>query len=195
VPGARAIAQRDIDKEFRSVFIANNKSDIKSLKDLKGRTFTFGSESSTSGRLMPQYFLRENGIKLTDFKGELGFSGTHDKTLSLVASGSYDAGAMNEQVWKKRSADGSEDIKRVRVIYTTPPYFDYHWVLQPEAAQRLGGDAFIKKLQTAMFKLDPKVPAQAEILDLFGAKKFIPTKDENYRRIEQIGRESNLIAG
>jgi phosphonate transport system substrate-binding protein len=195
VPGAHAIAQRDIDKEFRSVFIANNKSDIKSLSDLKGHTFTFGSESSTSGRLMPQYFLNENGIKLTDFKGEPGFSGTHDKTLALVAAGSYDAGALNEQVWKKRSAAGGEDIERVHVIYTTPPYFDYHWVLQPEAAKRLGGDAFVKKLQAAFFKLDPKVPAQAEILDLFGAKKFISTKDENYRRIEQIGRETNLIAG
>jgi len=73
VPGAQAIVQRDIDEKFHSVFIANTASGINNLADLKGHTFTYGSESSTSGRLMPQYFLSEAGITAADFKGEPGF--------------------------------------------------------------------------------------------------------------------------
>jgi phosphonate transport system substrate-binding protein len=92
VPGARAVAQRDIDARFRSVFITNKNSGITNLSGVRGRTFTFGSESSTSGRLMPQFFLLRNGIRVSrDFRGQPGFSGTHDKTLALVAAGSYDA--------------------------------------------------------------------------------------------------------
>ncbi len=118
----------------------------------------------------------------------------HDKTLALVAAGSFDAGALNEQVWKKRVGENAPDTKAVRVLYVTPPYYDYHWVLYPDAVRCLGGPAFVRRLQNTFFKLNPKNPAHAQILDLFGAKKFIATRNENYRRIEQIGRETGLIA-
>nr|CAA9251217.1 ABC transporter, substrate-binding protein (cluster 12, methionine/phosphonates) [uncultured Armatimonadetes bacterium] len=192
VPGAEPLAQRDVDEKFHSVFIANKKSGITDLQGVKGRTFTFGSESSTSGRLMPQYFLKQAGITPADFKGEAGFSENHDKTLDLVAAGTYDAGAMNEQVWKKRLAAGTAHADRVRVIHTTPPYHDYHWVLNPEVAKRYGPD-FPGKVRQALLKLDASNPEHAEILDLFSAKKFIPTKADNYRQIEAVGREEDLI--
>ncbi len=195
VPGAQAIVQRDIDAQFHSVFIANKDSDIQSLDDLKGHTFTFGSESSTSGRLMPQYFLQQAGIKTSDFKGEPGFSGNHDKTIELVTAGTYDAGALNEQVWKKRLAEGAVDQSKVDVFYTSPAFFDYHWVIQPNLAERYGAD-FVQKVQQAFFKLDPSVPEHKEILDLFGAQKFIATNNENYAQIEAIGREvGQIVAG
>lgn len=192
VPGAQAIAQRDIDAQFHTVFIANRASGINSLADLKGRTFTFGSESSTSGRLMPQYFLGKEGIKLSDFKGEPGFSGSHDKTLSLVEAGSYEAGALNEQVWKSRQAEGKIDLSKVKEIYVTPPYHDYHWVLNPTATARYG-EGFAEKVKAAFLKLDPAVPEHKEILDLFGAAKFIATENSNYAQIEEVGRETGLI--
>lgn len=192
VPGAQAIAQRDVDENFHSVFIAGAASGITDLPGLKGRTFTFGSESSTSGRLMPQHFLQENGISTTDFKGEPGFSGNHDKTIDLVAAGSYDAGAVNEQVWKKRVEAKTVDAGRVRVIWTTPAYHDYHWVLHPDAAQRYGAD-FPARVKAALLKLDPANPEHQEILDLFSAKKFIATDAANYEQIEAVGRAAGLI--
>ncbi len=191
-PGAHAIAQRDIDPNFMSVFIANPAGGIASLEDLKGRTFTFGSESSTSGRLMPQYFLQEAGVTLGDFKGEPGFSGSHDKTIELVTAGAFEAGALNFQVWKARLADGKVDESKVAVFYTTPGYYDYHWVLNPAVVERYGAD-MAEKIQAALLALDSSVAAHKEILDLFGAQKFIPTSDENYAAIEQIGRETGLI--
>lgn len=192
VPGAQALVQRDIDEKFTSVFIANPTSGIASLADLKGHTFTFGSESSTSGRLMPQYFMQEVGVILNDFKGQPGFSGSHDKTIELVAAGAFEAGALNSQVWKSRVAEGKVDESKVVVFYTTPAYYDYHWVLNPAATERYGAD-LPAKIQAAFEALDPSVPAQKEILDLFGAQKFIPTTDANYAAIEQVGREIGLI--
>ncbi|NEQ17710.1 MAG: putative selenate ABC transporter substrate-binding protein, partial [Moorea sp. SIO3E2] len=198
VEEAEAIAQRDIDAEFHTVFIANKSSgikpikNIKDLKVLKGHTLTFGSESSTSGRLMPQYFLQQAGVTLDDFQGEVGFSKSHDATIQLVEAGSYKVGALNEQVWKSRVAAGNVDLKKVELIWRTPAYYDYHWVINPKVKERYGDD-FVERVQAALLKLDPNVPEQKEILDLFGATKFISTKNDNYSEIEAIGRKIGKI--
>lgn len=198
VPGAHAIAQRDIDAEFHSVFIANKASglapfaDIEGLGALKGHSFTFGSESSTSGRLMPQHFLSQAGVKLTDFKGEPGFSGAHDKTIKLVESGSYEAGVLNEQVWKSRTEAGEVDDSKVQLLWRSPAYYDYHWVLSPEVAARFGAD-MPERIRQALLGLDASKPEDKTLLDLFGAAKFIPTADENYHDIEAVGRDAGLI--
>jgi phosphonate transport system substrate-binding protein len=192
VPGAHAIAQRDIDEQFHCVIIANKDSGISDLAGLKDHTFTFGSESSTSGRLMPQYFLTQAGIKPTDFKGQNGFSGSHDKTIKLVAAGTYDAGALNEQVWKKYVQGGAPELAQVRLIWTSPPFHDYHWILHPSVLVRYGAD-FPAKIQAALFKLDISNPEHRTILDLFGATRFTPTQDTNYAQIETIGRQIGMI--
>lgn len=198
VDGAEAIAQRDIDEEFQSVFIANTGSgidpfeDIEELTVLDERTFTFGSESSTSGRLMPQYFLQQAGMTLEDFQGEVGFSGNHDATIKLVEAGTYEAGALNSQVWEARLAEGAIDESQVQVVWWTPPYYDYHWVVSPES-EELYGEGFTERLQSALTGLDPEVPEEKEILDLFGANEFIPTENDNYANIEAIGRQIGKI--
>ena len=198
VPGAEAIAQRDIDAQFHSLIIANKKSglapfsDAKGLEKLKGHTMTFGSESSTSGRLMPQYFLEQAGVKLEDFKGEVGFSKSHDATIQLVEAGTYQVGAVNEQVWKKRLEAKEVDLSKVEVLWRSPAFFDYHWVINPAVKQRYGAD-FADKVQAALLKLDPKVPEQKEILELFGANKFVPTQNSNYGQIEKVGRQIGKI--
>jgi phosphonate transport system substrate-binding protein len=198
VEGAQAIIQRDIDEKFRSVFIANVATgiqpfeDISGLKALKGRTFTFGSESSTSGRLMPQFFMRQAGLSLSDLKGEPGFSGSHDKTIKLVEAGSYEVGALNAQVWEARVKSGEVDTSKVIVIWRSPPYYDYHWVVRPDVEQNFG-PGFIARIKRAFLSLDATNPTHKEILDLFGAQKFIETKNENYADIEAIGREIGKI--
>jgi phosphonate transport system substrate-binding protein len=194
VPDAQAIAQRDIDASFRSVFIANTKAGIKSLADLKGHTFTYGSESSTSGRLMPQYFLEKAGILQSDFKVPPGFSGSHDKTIELVTAGAYEAGAVNQQVWEKRLEKGTIDKAKITAIAITEPYHDYHWVINGQTTARFGSN-FRAELVTALKALNPDKPSDAAILDLFGANRFIETTDSNYRQIEEIGRSSGLIVG
>ena len=198
-PGAKVIAQRDIDAKFRSVFIASIKSNIpiiknqSGLKFLKGKRFTFGSESSTSGRLMPQYFLQQSGVKITDFKGgRPGFSGSHDATLMLVQSGSYEVGALNKQVFEERGRRNRVDNSKVQVIWETPTYADYHWLAQPDLDNRFG-KGFTKKIKRTLLGLNRESKYQAKILDLFGAKKFISANESQYIKIEKIGRHLGKI--
>jgi len=205
VPGAQALVQRDIDAEFHSIFIANTSTGLQPIADtdewdvvreklgaLKGHTFTFGSESSTSGRLMPQYFLSQAGIELTDFKGEPGFSGSHDKTIELVTAGAYDAGVLNEQVWYSRLQTGDVDLAKVQAIWRTPAYHDYHWVIHPDVITRYGTD-FPQKVTDAFTALNAADSTQAKILDMFGATQFIPTTNANYDHIEAVGRQIGKI--
>lgn len=194
VDGAEALAQRDIDAEFTSVFIAGTDTGIEPLSSVDelsvvaGRTLTFGSDSSTSGRLMPQSFLAQAGVTLDDLEGEPGFSGSHDATIELVEAGTFEVGALNSQVWNARVEAGEVDLDRVQVIFETPTYYDYHWVARPEI-----GDELKAEVVAALAALDPADEDEAAILEFFGAESFIETADENYADIESVGRESGLI--
>jgi len=141
---------------------------------------------------MPQYFLEQAGVTPEDFQGDVGFSGSHDTTIQLVEAGSYQAGALNSQVWKSRVEAGDVDLNKVDVIWETPTYYDYHWVIHPDAKSRYGED-FSQKVQAALLKLDPNNPEHQEILDLFGADKFISTENSNYTQIEKVGRQIGKI--
>ena len=198
-PNSLVIAQRDIDKEFKSVFIVNKKlkispiSNIKGLKKLKNLRFTFGSENSTSGRLMPEYFLNKARIEITDFKGKkAGFSGSHDATIALVNSGAFDAGALNKQVWENNLKNQPKRTKNVSLFWITPDYFDYHWVAQGNLDKRFR-KGFTKELKSAILNLDSKNPSQKKILDMFNAKKFIKADAKQYKKIEDIGRKLKKI--
>jgi len=198
-PGAKVLAQRDIDASFHTIFIANTSSgikpitNVKGLSQLKGKRFTFGSESSTSGRLMPQYFLGQAGVKLNQFAGGApGFSGSHDATIALVQSGAYEAGAVNAQVWRSSLHDGKANRSKVMAIWTTPGYPDYHWIAQPDLDQRFG-KGFIGRVQKAILSWRPSNPEQKQILSLFGAQQFTNAQASAYGTIEQVGRQIGKI--
>ncbi|NPC95302.1 putative selenate ABC transporter substrate-binding protein [Nocardioides sp. zg-DK7169] len=199
-PGATLLAQRDIDAEFRSVFIANADTGIEPFDDVAGLTafedtrFTFGSESSTSGRLMPEYFLREAGVDSgSELSGRPGYSGSHDATIDLVEAGSYEGGALNVQVWEARTAAGTVDTDKVVEVFTTPPYSDYHWLGGPDLEDRFGA-GFTEELRTALLELDGSTPEEQAVLERYGAGKLIPTDADSYERIEEIGRTLGLVS-
>ena len=198
-PGAKVLAQRDIDASFHTIFIANTRSGLKpvtsvqGLSQLKGKRFTFGSESSTSGRLMPQYFLGQAGVKPNQFAGgAAGFSGSHDATVALVQSGAYEAGAVNEQVWRASLHNGKANRSKVMAIWKTPGYPDYHWIAQPDLDKRFG-KGFTSRIQKAILSWRPSNPEQKQILSLFGAQQFTTAKASAYGRIEQVGRQIGQI--
>ena len=181
------LVQRAEDEKFRSVFITTNKS-INKLDDLKGKTLSFGSESSTSGHLMPRSFLL--GAKInpdTDMK-RIAFSGAHDATVAAVSGGKVDAGALNISVWEKLIAEKKVDPAAVRVFYTTPGYYDYNWTVRADMPADLK-----KKITDAFLSLDPSKPEDKAILDLQRASRFIPTKAENYTAIEAAAVNAGLL--
>ncbi|MFG6489209.1 putative selenate ABC transporter substrate-binding protein [Roseateles sp. BYS78W] len=182
------LVQREEDEKFRSVFITDKASGINKLEDLKGKTLSFGSQSSTSGHLMPRSYLLAAKINPdTDLK-RVAFSGAHDATIAAVASGKVDAGALNISVWEKFVADKKVDTSQVKVFYTTPPYFDYNWSVHADMPQALQD-----KIKAAFLALDPNTPQGKEILGLQRATKFVPTKPENYTGIKAAAENAGLL--
>ncbi len=181
------IVQREEDAQFKSVFITADPA-IKSLADLKGKDFSFGSASSTSGHLMPRSFLLAAGIDPEKDFRRVAFSGAHDATIAAVSSGKVQAGALNGSVWEKFVTEKKVDTAVVRVFYTTPPYFDYNWTVHADmpAATR-------EKLTKAMLSLDRATAEGKEILELQRATRFIPTKAENYQGIEAAAKSAGLL--
>jgi phosphonate transport system substrate-binding protein len=187
--GGKAVplVQRVEDEKFKSVFITTDPS-IASLADLKGKDLSFGSQSSTSGHLMPRSFLLAAGVDPDKDLRRVAFSGAHDATIAAVASGKVQAGALNISVWEKFVAEGKVDTGKVRVFYTTPPYFDYNWTVHADmpAAQK-------EKITAALLALSRDTPEGKEILELQRATRFVPTKAENYKGIEAAARNAGLL--
>ena len=182
------IAQREEDTKFRSVFIAQKGSGISKLSDLRGKQFSFGSASSTSGSLMPRSFLLEAGIDPEkDFK-RVAYSGAHDATIASVVSGRVDAAALDITVWNKFVTEKKVDTTKVDVFYTTPPYFNYNWSVHADMPAALRD-----RITKALLALDMNTPEGKEILTLNRASRYIPTKPENYKGLEVAGRSAGLI--
>lgn len=192
VPGSYAIAQGVEDPQYVSYFIAHADTGLQPSdtfpEGIVGRSFTFGSKSSTSGRLMPEFFLREHFAKSPEeIFSRVGFSGDHSATIALVQSGAYDVGALSYQVWDKELADGKIDPEKVRVIWTTPPYPDYHWVIRGDIDEKFGA-GFADKVRQALLDLDDR-----DVLDSFPREKFIPASNEDFLPILETARSLGLM--
>jgi phosphonate transport system substrate-binding protein len=164
------LVQRAEDEKFRSVFITGATSGIHALADLKGHTLSFGSQSSTSGHLMPRSFLLQAGIDPDRDLRRVSFSGAHDATIAAVAGGKVDAGALNISVWDKFVAEGKVNPDEVKVFFTTPTFYDYNWSVSAKmpAAMR-------EKLRQAFLDLTPDTPEGKEILSLQRASRSVQT--------------------
>ena len=192
VPNSIAIAQGVEDPKFHSYIIANASTGLTKSnnisKDISGKTFTFGSKGSTSGRLMPEYFIREAFDKSpNDVFKKVGFSGNHSKTISLVQSGAYEVGAVNFKVWDRELKEGKIDTSKVKVIYKTPAYPDYQFTARGDLDATYGA-GFTKKLTVALLKIKDK-----KILEAFPRSGFVSAKNKDFEPILTVGRKIGLI--
>jgi phosphonate transport system substrate-binding protein len=192
VPGSEAIAQGAEDAAFKSFIIANTKVGLAPSKEfpkaIAGKSFTFGSRASTSGRLMPEYFIRNVfGRGPDEVFARVGFSGDHSRTIQLVQSGAYEAGVLDFTVWELDAKAGKVDPSQVIVIWESPTFPDYQWTVRAGVDQTYGA-GFKEKLRAALLSVDDKA-----ILDQFGRSKFIPAKNSDYDPIEEVGKITNLL--
>ncbi len=186
---AYAIAMREEDLKFRSVFITNPTANIKALEELKGKTFAFGSAGSTSGHTMPRYFLFKAGIVPERDFSKFSFSGAHDATALWVQSGRVDAGALNISVWEKLVETKKVDTSQVFVFWTTPEYVDYNWTVRGDLDPGL-----VAKIKQAFLKLDRSNPEHAKLLDLHRATRYVAVESEEiFQPIEEAARQGGLI--
>jgi len=181
------LVQREEDEKFRSVFISRDPA-VKALADLKGKDLSFGSQSSTSGHLMPRHFLLQQGLEPEKAFRRVAYSGAHDATIAAVASGKVAGGALNISVWQKFVDEKKVDPAEVRVIYTTPPYYDYNWSVHAELPKPVRD-----KLAAAFLALKPGSAEADEILKLQRATRFVPSKVENYQGIEAAAKNAGLL--
>ncbi len=194
VPGSRAIAQGVEDPEYKSYFIANQATGLApsdgdtAPEGLRVLTFSFGSQSSTSGRLLPEFFLREHlGASPNELFTRVGFSGNHSRTISVVQSGAYQAGVVSYKAWENELEAGNIDLDRVQVIWETPPYPDYQWTVRGDVDERFG-DGFTERLQQAL--LDMEDP---DLLASFPRSGFIPAVNDDYREILEVAQSLGLL--
>ena len=181
------LVQREEDERFKSVFITSDPA-ITKLTDLKGKDLSFGSQSSTSGHLMPRSFLLQVGLNPDKDFRRVAYSGAHDATIAAVASGKVQAGALNISVWDKFVAEKKVDTSKVRVFFTTPPYFDYNWTVHADMPAALRD-----KLSKAFLDLSRDTAEGKEILELQRATRFVPTMADNYKGIEAAARSAELL--
>jgi phosphonate transport system substrate-binding protein len=186
--GARRIIMRKEDAQFKSHFVTRKETGIKDLKGLKGKTFAFGSVSSTSGHLMPRYYLIKGGINPEKDFSKFSFSGAHDATVAWVEAGQVDAGALNFLVWDKLVETKKVDTSKVVIFWTTPPYVDYVWTV------RAGVDkGTVDRITKAFLKLDYNKPADKKLLDLHRTKGYIVAKDADWKSIEDAAIAAKLL--
>ncbi len=194
VPGSLAIAQGVEDPDYKSYVIANRSTGLEphdadtAPEGLRDLTFSFGSRSSTSGRLMPEYFLREHlGASPDELFTRVGFSGNHSRTISVVQSGAYQAGVVSYKAWENELEAGNIDLDRVQVIWETPPYPDYQWTVRGDIDERFG-DGFTERLQQALLDMD-----DPELLASFPRAGFIPAVNDDYREILEVAQSLGLL--
>ena len=192
VPGSEAIAQGAEDVAFKSFIIANTKTGLtpskEFTKEIAGKSFTFGSRASTSGRLMPEYFIRNAfGRGPDEVFTRVGFSGDHSRTIQLVQSGAFEVGVLDFTVWDLDKRAGKIDPAQVVVIWETPTFPDYQWTVRGDV-DKVYGAGFKEKLRAALLAINDKA-----ILDQFARSKFIPAKNSDYDPIEEVGKVTNLL--
>ncbi len=192
VPGSEAIAQGEEDPYFLTYFIANASTGLKKAdefpKAIKGKTFTFGSKGSTSGRLMPELFIRQAFSQAPkDVFKRVGFSGNHSRTISLVQSGAYEVGAVNFKVWENETKAGKIDPAKVSIIWVTPPYPDYQWTIRADV-DKVWGKGFKQRVTQALLNMD-----DPDLLASFPRKSFIPASNDDYQPILDTGKEIGLL--
>ena len=193
VPGSQAIAQGLEDPDFKSYFIANTstgltQSDTLPESFIDQPSFTFGSKGSTSGRLMPEFYLRETFNQAPDqLFDKVGFSGDHSATIALVQSGAYATGAVNYKVWERELEEGKIDTSKVQVIWETPGYPDYHWTVRGDLNDKFG-DGFSQRVTEALLAIDDPV-----LLNAFPREKFIPASNDDFAPIEETAEAIGLL--
>ncbi|MBV8602806.1 MAG: phosphate/phosphite/phosphonate ABC transporter substrate-binding protein [Candidatus Eremiobacteraeota bacterium] len=183
--GVMPLVQRISDRQFHSLFITQTGSGIEKLTDLRGKRFAFGDVASTSGHLMPDYALRGAGID-PDKDMTVRYTGNHPATAKAVESGTVDAGALDESVFKALLDGGQIDKTKVRVFFTTPPFVDYVWAARkdvPAADQTALANAFLAL----------KSPADDKILTILRGTSFVRADDAEYATLRKIALQLKLL--
>ena len=192
VEGSRAIVQGVVDPEYKSYFIAHESTGLEKSDEfpqgIANLTFTFGSKKSTSGRLMPTWFIQKETGKTPEefFSRPIQFTGkaSHAGTANAVNEGSVQAGVLSYKTYDSMVNSGEIDPNKAKIIWVTPGYADYNFTVHPSLDETFG-PGFIDKLQTALIKCKDK----AALAVLKREEGLMEAKNEDFANIVTIAKE------
>ncbi|MEP5763815.1 MAG: phosphate/phosphite/phosphonate ABC transporter substrate-binding protein [Halieaceae bacterium] len=178
--GARPLVLRDNGHRYRSSFIARSDDLRVSIEEFAGETLVFGSRLSTSGHMMPRYFLSSWGIDPEQVFAEPQYSGSHTATIERVLAGQGaigvgNAAIINEYLDQQGAAAG------IKIIRQTPAYTDYVWAVgagMPAPLELAIRDAFLA--------LSPVEPRHAAIMAGTYAEGFLPALRADFAQLEAV---------
>ncbi|MGI9232094.1 MAG: phosphate/phosphite/phosphonate ABC transporter substrate-binding protein [Woeseiaceae bacterium] len=182
------LALRDIDLQFTSCYLANRNDSRSSIREFEGAEFSFGPRLSTSGHLMPRYFLESAGMYPEQLFASTRYSAGHDQTAKWVSDGRVEFGVANCIIVQAMFENGALTDADVRIIETTPPYSDYVWAVSPSMDERTR-----TTLLDALLALDASDAEQRAILRSQGANAYLPAASGNFLLVRMAAKRSGLL--
>lgn len=176
-----------------AAIITRADSGIKTLDDLRGKSFAFGDSLSTTGNIIPRRMFKERGIDpVRDFKQVL-YSGGHDATVLAVLNRKVDAGATyanspdsNDTAWM-RYLKNSEDVKKIRAIAFSEPIPADNLVVSASL-----DEAVAKKIEAIFVELSRDPEGKKMLRDLYQIDGFVPATDKDYDSVRQAFADAGI---
>jgi phosphonate transport system substrate-binding protein len=192
VAGAQAVATilYDGKPEYFAIMITHPKSGVKSIQDLKGKTFAFGDKGSTSGYLIPNYHFQKNGIDVSKFLGKV-INTKHQAIELQVTRGELDAGADYNRNRDAMIADGQIKASDSVVFWTSDPLPNDAVAVSATLAKDA---AFVAKLRGALEKIGPELAKTPNLLPP-RYTGFVAKDNSYYRPIRDAGLASGQLPG
>ena len=191
-----SLGMRDSDRDFHAKVIVRRTSGIKSLRDLEGRTLAVGSSDSTQARILPLFFVAQEGVDLSRVKllpfdtdlGKHGDTGTSElDVLKALHDGSADAGTVGDLIWVTEQAAGHIDASKVEVLWTTPGFDHCMFDALPSLAQEK-----IDSFKRGLFAMRWDNPRHRRLLELEGLHEWLPPREDGYRSLEEALKKHEL---
>ena len=186
--GAISLVMRDTDIRYSSYFMVRKDKPGKDISELKGGIMGFGPKTSTSGHLMPHYFLMEKQITPETFFSQIKHSESHDQTAQWVRDGVVDVGVAISWIVDEMFKDGRLKDDEIRVLWETPPFPDYVWAIRKEISQK-----YHTKIRNAFFSLSPGNDDHKVILGKLNANYFIPASVDTFSQVKLVAEKLNLV--
>ena len=186
---AEPLVMRDVDLNFASCYLIQSADERRSILEFEAETFSFGPQLSTSGHVMPRYFLESNGIDPDTFFASVRYSSGHDETAKWVRDGAVAVGVANCMVMESMILDGRLRRDELRILETTPAYSNYVWAVSEHLSA-----AVKTRVRDAFLDLDATDPEHREVLQRLGANAYLPASRNDFdsvRRAAGMAAESS----
>jgi phosphonate transport system substrate-binding protein len=179
---------RDVDLQFTSCYLTDSSDTRTMIGQFEGEDFSFGPRLSTSGHLMPRFFMEKEGLYPEQFFASIRHSAGHDQTAIWVSEGAVALGVANCVIVQSLLENGRLSSDDVRIMETTPPYSDYVWAVSPSLHEHIK-----ITILDAFLALDASIPEHREILRLQGANAYLPAASENFAIVRLAADRAGLF--